>query len=83
MIAEACSGVPFTKAPSERAAEKSSSRSGSKTAPATVAPWDRSATETQKNGRPCAKFVVPSRGSTYQACPALAPGDVPSSPMMA
>src|SRR6266550_189258 len=51
--------------------------------PAISSPCDSSAMVTLKHGNPCAKFVVPSRGSTYQRKPDALSCPPPSSATMA
>src|ERR1035441_1055653 len=57
---------PFKYAPAPRSAENSSCRTGSYTTPAIASPARYSPSVTLNIGKPCAKFVVPSSGSTYQ-----------------
>ncbi len=56
-------GSPFRNAPPPRSAVNSSRRVGSYTAAISIRPSISSASDAQKIGRPCAKFVVPSIGS--------------------
>src|SRR5258705_9724793 len=63
-IFEHCILFPLKNAPSPRAAENNSSKIGLYTTPSTSSLPFASAIETQKHGYPCAKFVVPSSGST-------------------
>src|SRR6185312_10938546 len=66
LILETRIASPFKVTPLPRSAAKSSFRVGSYTTPAITSLLRASPSETQKTGKPCAKFVVPSRGSTYQ-----------------
>ena len=62
-------GVPANVQPS----------TGASTTPATARPSIQRPSDTEKSGRPCAKFVVPSSGSTYhtrapgRACATVVP----------
>mmetsp|Transcript_4734 Transcript_4734/g.18127 ORF Transcript_4734/g.18127 Transcript_4734/m.18127 type:complete len:247 (+) Transcript_4734:321-1061(+) len=57
---------PFKNAPRPRTAVNISSDIGLKTTPTVGSPPSHNPTDTQLNGYPCTKFVVPSSGSTYQ-----------------
>src|SRR6185437_2975594 len=70
------------QAPAPRTAVNISSSTGLYTRPATVVAASASPMETAKKGRPWAKLVVPSSGSTYQQRPAPSVR-VPSSATMA
>ena len=69
--AGAVSGRPSSQAP-ERSARKVSPVTGAWTTPATTSPSIAAAIETHQGGRPRAKLVVPSIGSTYQTTRPLA-----------
>ena len=82
---------PFQRAPTPTAPEKDQPIAGASTAPTTARRLTVSPIDTENNGNPCEKFVVPSSGSTYQTRPnprppvparRPAPTSLPSSPTM-
>src|SRR5690625_855707 len=60
------SSSPFRRAPRPATASNTSPRHGSATTPTTGTPSTTRARENELQGRPLAKFVVPSTGSRYQ-----------------